>query len=133
MNDIPRDLRYEKQDTDKYQKLTSDKLSPFYKGYYKDVFLYAATYGFKNDLKKGFVKPSPNIPLSAFSEEELWIMRSFAIAESNSIKILEDESNIFELAELYANGAIEEIYLEVFGGKPGEPYKRILQKLMELA
>lgn len=131
MTEAPRDLRYSHDDGEKYRKLTQDNLSPFHGSYFKDVFLYAAAYGFRHGLRSEVERPEPNLPLSAFADEEVWILRALAVAEENSLEVLADERKVFRIAEEYANGAIELIYLEVFGGKPGEPYKRMVQDVQE--
>ena len=132
-SEVPRNLRYSTIDGEKYRKLTKDELSPFYGAYFKDVFLYAACYGVRNGLPREEVeKPEPNIPLSAFSDEEIWILKAIAIAKSEeALQILGKEKEIYKILEEYANGAIGSVYLEVFGGKPGEPYKRMAQDVWE--
>ncbi|MBD3322373.1 MAG: hypothetical protein GF350_14830 [Chitinivibrionales bacterium] len=131
-SDTPRNLRYSAVDGEKYRSLTQDDLSPFHNAYFKDVFLYAACYGFRNGLREEKIeKPEPNIPLSAFSDEELWILKAIAITETGSLQVLSNEKEVYRVVEEYANGAIESIYLEVFGGKPGEPYKRMAQDVRE--
>lgn len=128
----PRNLRYSTVDGQKYRKLINDELSPFYNAYFKDVFLYAACYGFRNGLPpQKLEKPEPNIPLSAFSDEEIWILKAVAIAESKSLEIAGDEREAYRIVEEYASGAIKTIYLEVFGGKPGEPHKRMTHDVWE--
>lgn len=129
--EAPRDLRYSSSDGEKYRRLVNDELSPFNGATFKDVFIYAATYGFKNGLYKDLEKPQPSIPLSTFTAEDEWIIKSIAIAAKKTLDILSDEKEIYRLAEHYANGAIETIYLEIFGGKPGEPYKRMSQEILE--
>ncbi len=122
-----RNLRYSDADGEKYRQLTQDKLSPFYGSNFKDIFVYAATYGYRHGLSKELERPKPNIPISAFSEEDIWLLKSIAIADEGSLEILKDEKEQYRIAERYANGAFETIYLEVLGGKPGEPYKRMMQ------
>jgi len=132
MNQVPRNLCYSAGDGEKYRRLIKDELSPFHGAYFKDVFIYAACYGFRNGLpRKKLAKPEPNIPLSALSDEELWLLSAIAIAESESLEILGDSRQVYSVAEEYAGGAIESVYLEVFGGKPGEPYKRMAQDVWE--
>jgi len=131
ITEAPRDLRYSSADGEKYRKLVSDELSPFYGATFKDVFIYAATYGFKNGLHKELDKPQPNIPISTFTPEDEWIIKSIAVAEKKTLDILGDGKEIYRLAEEYANGALDAIYLEIFGGKPGEPYKRMSQEVLE--
>lgn len=131
-SEAPRDLRYAAADGDKYRSLIQDDLSPFDGAFFKDVFMYAACYAFRNGLPRKEVKrPEPNIPLSAFSDEEKWLLKAIAIADSGSLQILSREREIYAIAEEYANAAIESIFLEVFGGKPGEPYKRMAQDVWE--
>lgn len=129
--EAPRDLRYSSSDGEKYRKLVNDELSPFNGATFKDVFIYAATYGFKNGLYKDLEKPQPSIPLSTFTAEDEWLIKSIAIATKKTLDILSDEKEIYRLAEHYANGALEAIYLEIFGGRPGEPYKRMTQEILE--
>lgn len=129
--EAPRDLKYSKEDNEKYRKLLQDDLSPFAGAMYKDIFLYAVAYGFNKGLRKQIKKPQPNIPLAAFSEDEVWILKSTAIAEKQSLEILNDEKQLYQIVEEYANGAIEEIYLEIFGGKPGEPNKRMTNDILK--
>ena len=128
----PRDLRYSDKHSKMYEDLKTDtSLSPFAGATYKDIFLYAMSYGYRHGLSEEVEKPRPNIPLSVFSEEELWLIKSIAVSEVGSLEILSDEKSVYETAEKYANGAIESIYAEVFGGKPGEPYKRMMQDVWE--
>jgi dnd system-associated protein 4 len=131
ITEAPRDLRYSVADGEKYRKLTQDELSPFQGALFKDVFIYAAAYGFRNGLRNELERPQPNIPLSPFTDEDIWLIKGIAIAETGSLEILSNEREIYRIAEEYANGALESIYLEVFGGKPGEPYKRMAQDIWE--
>lgn len=128
----PRHLRYSKANGEKYRALLEDDLSPFYHTTYKDVFIYAAAYGFRNGLRQKLNKAQPNIPLSVLSEQEKWLLKAIALAESKSLQILNNEKEMYQIAEEYANGALEPIYLEVLGGKAGEPYKRMMQDLFEV-
>jgi dnd system-associated protein 4 len=132
ITDPPRDLRYADRHTNMYEKLKTDtSLSPFAGATYKDIFLYAMAYGYRHGLREEIEKPRPNIPLSAFSDEEKWLIKAVAVDEKSSLEVLSNEKQVYEIAEEYANGALEIIYSEVFGGKPGEPYKRMMQDLWE--
>lgn len=132
ITDPPRDLRYSEPHSKMYEDLKTDAaLSPFAGTTYKDIFLYAMAYGYRHGLQEELVKPRSNIPLSAFSEEEKWLVKAIAVKETGSLEILSDEKRVYEIAEEYANGALDMIYAEVFGGKPGEPYKRMMQDLWD--
>lgn len=125
-----RDLRYAHEHGHKYRSLTEDDLSPFYGTKFKDIFLYAAAYGFRNGMRQKVVKGQANIPVSALSKEEIWLLKSIAIADSKSLDILNTEKEMYEIAEEYANGALKAIYLEIFGGKPEEPYRRMMDDVL---
>ncbi len=124
-------LSYSKRHAEVYEKLKNDSLSPFRGAYYKDIFLYAMAYGFRHNLNDNLERPQANIPLSAFSEEDKWLIKALAIYETDSLEILSDEKQVYEIAERYANGAIDDIYKEILGGKPGDPYKRMVQDILK--
>lgn len=72
ISEAPRNLRFSVADGDKYRRLTDDnELSPFRRASFKDVFVYAAAYGYRNELRKELERPQPNIPFSALTEEDL--------------------------------------------------------------
>lgn len=125
-----RELRYAQENRSKYRTLTEDDLSPFYGTTFKDIFLYAAAYGFRNGMRQTLVKGQANIPISALSKEDIWLLKSIAIADSKSLDILNTEKEMYEIAEEYANGALKAIYLEIFGGKPEEPYRRMMDDVL---
>ncbi|MGB0386520.1 MAG: hypothetical protein ACPGWR_17060 [Ardenticatenaceae bacterium] len=129
-SNIPSDLRYSKEDAHNYRELIEDDLSPFYGAKFKDIFLYAAAYGFRNGMRQNLIKGQANIPLSALSQQEIWLLKSIAIADSNSLDILNTPKQMYQIAEEYANGALNAIYLEVFGGKPKEPYRRMMDDVL---
>ena len=128
----PNNLRYSEQDTTKYRELTSDALSPFQGMIYKDVLVYAATFGFRNGLREPLEKPQPNIPFTALKDRDIWILKAIAVAEEDSLSVLRNESDLYRIPEEYANGAIGELYREVLAGKPGDPLERITQEVLEL-
>lgn len=131
MTNPPRDLSYSKRHAEIYEKLKNDSLSPFCGAIYKDIFLYAMAYGFRHNLNASLERPQANIPLSAFSEEDKWLIKAIAIYKADSLEILSDEKQVYEIAEQYANGAIKSIYAEILGGKPGDPCKRMVQEILE--
>lgn len=127
----PRDLSYSKRHAEVYEKLKNDELSPFYGSTYKDIFLFAMAYGFRHNLSDPLEYPQANIPLSVFSDEEKWLIRAVAIEKTGKLETLSDEKRVYEVAEKYANGALDTIHAEILGGKPGEPYKRMVQDVLE--
>jgi dnd system-associated protein 4 len=107
-----RDLAYENKDD--YEKLTKDRLSPFYKRDYRDVFLLALAMGVSKNMSRPLKKRIPNIPLRGFTEEEKWFLKSIAISKTGNMEILSDSKEIFKIAEEYANGGIKLLVREVF-------------------
>jgi len=129
----PSNLRYSKNDASKYSDLTSDDLSPFQGMPYKDVLVYAAAYGYRNGLRKPLEKPQPNIPFTALQDRDVWLLKAIAVAEVDSLDVLNDESQLYRIPEEYANGAIDELYREVLAGKPGDPLDRMTEEVLDLA
>ena len=131
-NAPPNNLRYSKQDAAKYNELTSDDLSPFQGMPYKDVLVYAAAYGFRNGLREPLENPQPNIPFTALKDRDIWLLKAIAVAEDDSLSVLQNESDLYRVPEEYANGAIEELYREVLAGKPGDPLERMTEDVLNL-
>jgi len=131
MINMPRDLRYSTVDGDKYRKLREDELSPFKGATYAEIFTYAAAYGYRNGIAPiELDRPQPNIPISAFGEENLWLLLSIAIASAGSLSVLGEE-RLFKISEEYANAAIGVIYRSAFGGEPGDPYIRLAREVYD--
>jgi dnd system-associated protein 4 len=91
----------------------------------KDAFVFAAAYGFHFRTKEKLKKKKGTIPLSAFSDAEKWLLMSIAIADQNSLDILFNVKQVYEIAQEYANGGITILRNAVMSGQPGDPYKRI--------
>ena len=67
-----------------------------------DIFVFAAALGKHRDKKSPVKNRTPNIPLTAFSEEMKWAILSEAISKTDLL-ILKDEKPIYSRAEEYAN------------------------------
>jgi hypothetical protein len=65
------------------------------------------------------------------SDEDIWLLKAIAIAKAGSLGALSDERAVYTLAKEYANGAIEDVYLAVFGGIAGESYRRMAQDVVD--
>lgn len=104
-----------------YDDLQAD-WSPFAstkKRFMKDIFFYAAVLGYSLNKIKPLKKKASNIPLSAFKEEEKWILKSLIINEKG-LDILLDEGELFSIIEEFANGGLDELYKIIFDSQ-GDP------------
>lgn len=131
-NEPPNNLRYSKQDATKYKELTNDDLSPFQGMPYKDVLVYAAAYGFRNSLREPLEKPQPNIPFTALKDRDIWLLKAIAVAEEDSLAVLKNENDLYNVPEEYANGAIDKLYREILAGKPGDPLERMSKEVLDV-
>ena len=132
MTDTPNNLRYSKSDASIYKELTTDDLSPFAGRPYKDLLVYAAAYGYHNGIREPLERPQPNIPFTALSDQDLWILRALAIDEANELNVLQDGKTLYVPAEEYANGAVKEIYRAILAGRSGDPLKRMTSEVLEM-
>lgn len=96
--------------------------------------MYALGIGFKNKKRVPLKKRVGVIPLSAFNDADLSIIKSIAIADKKNIDIMfgENIQEMFKIAEEYANGGIELLDYQVFGPEPGDPDKKMEQALRDI-
>jgi dnd system-associated protein 4 len=132
---LPREIDIEAGDRhSKFLKLINDSSSPFYKKTMKSVFMYAMGIGFRNHKRVALKKRTASIPYSAFSDEDLSIIKAIAISEKKSVDVLFGEhiQEMFEIAEEYANSGIDLLGYQVFGPEPGDPDKKMEQYLRDI-
>ena len=125
MPDEPRDLDVDDERHQLYRELTEAENSPFYNRTMKDVFVFAAAYGFFYNTRERLKRKKGTIPLSALSEADRWLLISIAIADRNSLDALFNIKEIYEVAQEYANGGITTLRNAIMSQEAGDPYKRI--------
>ncbi len=125
MPDEPRDLDVDEERHELYRELTEAESSPFYERTMKDVFVFAAAYGFYYKAREKLKRKKGTIPMSAFSDPEKWLLMSIAIADQNSLDVLFQVKTIYEIAQEYANGGITILRNAVMSQQPGDAYKRM--------
>ncbi len=74
-----------------------------------DIFFYAAIMGFKKGRSAKLKKRMPNIPVSAFSDRQLGILLTLAIANADDVDILMKKNAARDIIEEYANRGIDEL------------------------
>ncbi|NMC85961.1 MAG: hypothetical protein GYA58_11805 [Anaerolineaceae bacterium] len=87
----------------------------------KDIFMFSTCLGFQKRIRK---KLSPGkkttIRLEVFTESDIALLKSIAIAETGDIKVLGNTGDILTIAEEYAYSGIQDLkeLLLDQGGKP---------------
>jgi len=132
MPEEPRDLDVDEERHHLYKELTEVESSPFYDRTMKDVFVFAAAYGFYYHAREKLKKKKGTIPLSAFSTEDRWLLMSIAIADQKSIDVLFDIRQVFEIGQEYANGGITILRNAIISGHPGDPHKVMESELRNI-
>ncbi|MCA0457125.1 MAG: hypothetical protein LCI00_24350 [Chloroflexi bacterium] len=96
---------------DFYKQLTTGKNaedSPFLT--MKDLFMLAASIGFRAQQRKPLGKREQPFHYSVFTEaEDIPILKAIAIATTGDVSVLADPNQIVEIAEEFANAGIGEI------------------------
>ncbi len=88
--------------------------------------------GFRQRSRVSLKKKSGSIPKDTLLRDREWLINAIAVAETGDMNILLDKPMIARIAQEYANGGI--IYLKdaIFGGLPGDAYKRMESELREI-
>jgi dnd system-associated protein 4 len=88
---------------------------------FKDLFMFAVCLGFQNGRR---TKPRKGnggeVPAKVFTENDLAILKSIAIADTGDVEILARFGEVLGIAEEYANTGIHDLkaYLLDEGGRP---------------
>lgn len=111
-NTYPRDVRIDGKYEDDFEKFVSRRSSPFYNAEKSDLYVLAATVGWwekasqKSDTSDRYVL----FARSAFSDEDMWVLKSLAVAsndqDENKLDVLNDGTRTMKSIEHFANGGI---------------------------
>jgi len=135
---IPDRVSINDKDKKEYDRL-KEKDSPFkifknkedkeVKG--KNLFMIAMVIGYsqvgtplKLDKKLGYAQ------LTSFTEDDISIIKSIAVAKEKSLDVLLDKNKVFSIAEEYANSGIKLLKDDVFSGDYGDYLIRLEEKLV---
>jgi dnd system-associated protein 4 len=117
---------------DFYKELTTGKSaedSPFLT--MKDLFMLAASIGFRAQQRKPLGKREQPFHYSVFTEaEDLPILKAMAIATTGDVSVLADPDQIVQIAEEYANAGIGEIRTVVIDNA-GLPLWNLVQAIRQ--
>lgn len=100
-----------------FRDLVDTKGSPFYKKDLKDVFIFSMALAFKLGKRKPLGKKKDIADISVFTESQLLLIKSVAVATENNLEVLLDEKKKFEIAEEYANAGIYVLHEIIFESK----------------
>lgn len=137
----PENISYnegDKEIDDYYDKNTgavSKRTSFFYKKRLLDIFIYAMAIGKKLDSHTPFTARSSTMPVDALKEDEIWLMISVALSETNNdLKLFENPKEIVRLCEEYANAGIKtliELDRITSNDNPNGLFEEKLQELLK--
>lgn len=122
---LPRELDVDANNHGKFDDLAKSQFFNKNDAPMKEVFIYSMALGYKNKNRVPLVKRKGSIPSRLFETDDLWLIKSIAVAEKKKIETLLDVKTIVETAEEYANGGIGLLYNLILGPSPGEPYKKL--------
>lgn len=128
--DPPRDIRIEEEKHPYFDELSGDTRSPFHDADYKDIFVFAAAYGFHIGSRvplEGQTRALVNRP--SLTESQEWIVKSIAIKEVEDGRILRDGGQMFDIIHAYGNGGLEDLYKMY--KRPGNMYKELSNQVIE--
>jgi len=112
-----------------FRELVDTKGSPFYRNDLKDIFIFSMALAFKLKKRKSLEKKRDIADVNVFTESQLLLIKSIAVATNNKLEILLDEKKKFEIAEEYANAGVYIVHEMVFKSKEGvDEGVRILDK-----
>jgi len=100
-----------------FRDLVDTKGSPFYKKDLKDVFISSMALAFRLGKRKPLGKKKDIADISVFTESQLLLIKSVAVATENNLEILLDEKKKFEIAEEYVNAGIYFLHEIIFESK----------------
>ncbi len=118
-------VHIEKPNLNDYEDLQKKKNSPFFEQKKWSIFLAAMLIGYQNKARITIKQQHDLFQAAFLKENEEWLIKSFVIAQTNSLLCLADDKELLKNAEEYANGGIKILYDNVFGPSVGDPMKKL--------
>ena len=110
-----RDIGVEKSKHGLYEELKERKGSPLYDVSLRDIFLFSVGFGREHADREPLTGDTHwMVGRTRLTDEQEWIIKSVAIEEAGTAEILRDERQIYQIAQEYANGGIEELHRRAF-------------------
>lgn len=116
MDDAPRDIRVPEGKQPMFKELTSSPDSPFFEQDMKDVFVFAAAYGYDRGLRTELEDSRHALfNRASLTDDQVWMLKSIAVKETEDPETLKDGKEVYEIAREYANGGIDQLYTQYTG------------------
>lgn len=129
-NKTPIILDIRKSDRKDYD-LLKDKDSPFAGKGNKELFLMAMIIGFRNGTRVKLDTRDTFARIEYLNSKEKSIIKAIAVAEDGDLNVLLDKKKFYSIAEEYAAGGIKLLKEKVFGGEPGNYFKKLESDLLD--
>lgn len=110
-----RDLHIDAEKYDQFNELQTSQESPFYGAENHDLFMFTVGYGRKhNEPEKIQNNEHAFFGRPRLSDTQKTVLEAVAIVEEGTVEVLQDRRYVFQLAEKFANGGIDELHDRVF-------------------
>lgn len=121
----------EKEDKEKYNKIQENS---FFQGHTNSqLFLFTLCFGLQNGAERLPLKNKLGyFRLDSMKEEEEVLFKVLAVFETQSVEVLDDPKNIYNIAEEYANFGIKILFEELESTQFGTFHKVIEIKLNDM-
>ncbi len=108
MSEIPDRINIDKKDRDLYNKLDNEEMLKSKGGTRtrKEQFITAMAIGFKNNVRRPLESKDGFVLNKDLRSEDMVLINSIAIHETESVEVLSDIRNVFKIAEEFAHGGI---------------------------
>jgi hypothetical protein len=126
-----RDVIVDDQAREYYDTLVEEEDSPFYGVQRIDLFIVALGYGKKRagQVTQGSGR-NALFNRASLSEQQEWIIKSIATYEERDPQVLRDEKQVYQIAQEYARGGIEELYNLYI--RPGDSFSELTTDLVQI-
>lgn len=127
-----RNLNLDKAKRDKYDRLESDASSILKDSEHAEVFIQAMAVAVNEGTRMELDDPYPLINMSSLTEEQEWLIKAVAVAETKGVEVLTQPRMMVKIAEEYANAGIDILFDRTYR-VVGEYAKRLEEELRSLA
>lgn len=130
--DAARDIAAERSSQSLYDELTETEQSPFYNVREPDLFMLAMSYG-RQKAGRAELQGDKYYLTQRFqlSNEQEWIIKSVAVREERTTRVLKDERLVYRIAQEYANTGIKRLHKRVFG-PDDDPLSELTNEVVRL-
>lgn len=116
LEDAPRDITIPEGKQPMFEELTTNSDSPFFNEDMKDLFVFAAAFGYDRGLRTELEDTKHALfNRASLTEDQVWILKSIAVKETESPETLKNGAELYEIVREFANGGIDQLYTQYTG------------------